>query len=65
MTVGALRPVIVLPITCNRWHPDMLAAIIAHEGAHVRRRDALISLAARLNRAIFWFQPGGSSERSP
>jgi hypothetical protein len=57
MTVGAIRPVIVLPVTWTSWDSDTLTAIIAHEAAHVRRRDAAINLAAHLNRAIFWFHP--------
>ena len=46
MTVGAIRPVIVLPMTWKRWEPDTLAAIVAHEAAHVRRRDATIAVVA-------------------
>jgi hypothetical protein len=57
MTVGAIRPVIVLPVTWKTWDSDALAAMIAHEAAHVRRRDASINFAAHLNRAIFWFHP--------
>jgi hypothetical protein len=57
MTVGAIRPVIVLPVTWKTWDSDTVAAIIAHEAAHVRRRDASINFAAHLNRAIFWFHP--------
>jgi hypothetical protein len=57
MTVGAIRPVIVLPVTWTAWDSDTLAAIVAHEAAHVRRRDASINFLAHLNRAIFWFHP--------
>jgi beta-lactamase regulating signal transducer with metallopeptidase domain len=57
MTVGAIRPVIVLPAAWTTWDSDALAAILAHEVSHVRRRDAAINFAARLNRAIFWFHP--------
>jgi beta-lactamase regulating signal transducer with metallopeptidase domain len=57
MTVGAIRPVIVLPVTWKTWDSDTLAAIMAHEAAHVRRRDASINFAAHLNRAIFWVHP--------
>jgi hypothetical protein len=57
MTVGAIRPVIVLPVTWRTWDSDALAAIIAHEAAHVQRHDASINFAAHLNRAIFWFHP--------
>jgi beta-lactamase regulating signal transducer with metallopeptidase domain len=57
MTVGAMRPVIILPIAWRAWDSETLAAIIAHEVAHVRRHDASIALAAHLNRAMFWFHP--------
>jgi hypothetical protein len=57
MTVGAIRPVIVLPVTWTTWDSGTLAAIIAHEAAHVRRHDASTHFAAHLNRAIFWFHP--------
>ena len=57
MTVGALRPVIILPATWKTWDSETLAAIVAHEAAHVHRRDGLINFAAHLNRAMFWFHP--------
>jgi beta-lactamase regulating signal transducer with metallopeptidase domain len=57
MTVAAIRPVIVLPVTWKTWDSDTLAAIVAHEAAHVRRLDAPINFVAHLNRAIFWFHP--------
>jgi hypothetical protein len=57
MTVGAIRPVIVLPVTWTTWDSGTLAAIVAHEAAHVRRHDASTHFAAHLNRAIFWFHP--------
>ena len=57
MTIGTARPVIVLPLTWTTWDSDTLAAVIAHETAHVRRHDAAVNFAAQLNRAIFWFHP--------
>jgi hypothetical protein len=57
MTVGAMRPVIVLPVAWRSWDADTRAAIIAHELAHLRRRDASVNLAAQFNRALFWFHP--------
>lgn len=57
LTAGAIRPVIILPPAWKTWSDDTLAAIVAHEMAHVRRRDPLIALLARVNRAIFWFHP--------
>jgi hypothetical protein len=57
MTFGPIRSVIVLPVTWKAWDAETLAAVVAHESAHVRRRDASIQFAAHVNRAIFWFHP--------
>jgi tetratricopeptide (TPR) repeat protein len=57
LTAGVIRPVIVLPQSWREWPSDTLDAVVAHETAHVRRRDPLIALLARVNRAIFWFHP--------
>ena len=57
MTVGVMRPVIILPSAWGAWDSETLAAIIAHEVAHLRRHDALIAFVAHLNRAMFWFHP--------
>jgi beta-lactamase regulating signal transducer with metallopeptidase domain len=57
MTLGAIRPVIVLPVAWKTWDSDTLAAIVAHETAHVARRDASINSVAHINRAVFWFHP--------
>lgn len=57
MTVGPIRPVIVLPAGWRSWDPDTLAAVVAHESAHLRRRDTSIQCLAHVNRVIFWFNP--------
>jgi beta-lactamase regulating signal transducer with metallopeptidase domain len=57
LSAGALRPVIILPTAWKTWPEDTLAAVMAHEMAHGRRRDPLTACFARLNRAIFWFHP--------
>ena len=57
LTVGVLRPCVLLPHTWTEWPAAKLRAVLAHEAAHVRRRDALVALAARLNRCLFWFHP--------
>ncbi len=57
LTVGWLRPVIVLPGDWSSWSAAMLAAVLAHEQAHVRRRDPWVALAAQANRAVYWFHP--------
>lgn len=57
VTVGWLRPRILLPLEWHTWPSEKLQAVLAHEGAHVRRRDGLISALAGINRSIFWFHP--------
>ena len=57
VTVGWLRPVVILPETWREWSSDRLDAVLTHEYAHVRRRDPLVQWLALLNRAIFWFHP--------
>jgi len=56
-TIGVFTSRIILPATWKDWSHQKLRAVLAHERAHVRRRDPLVSLAAHVNRAIFWFHP--------
>jgi beta-lactamase regulating signal transducer with metallopeptidase domain len=57
MTVGWLKPTVILPADWSRWPQGQLDAIVAHEGEHIRRRDPLFQWLALLNRAVFWFHP--------
>lgn len=57
VTVGVLRPTVVLPTTWREWSPAGRAAVLDHEQAHVRRHDPLFLLVALINRAVFWFHP--------
>jgi len=57
ITIGVIRPVIVLPDSWREWDGPKLDTIFAHEMSHVDRRDALTQFVALLHRAIFWFSP--------
>ncbi len=57
VTVGMLRPAILLPPRWRIWTADKLEAVLAHERAHVARHDVLVLLLAHINRAVFWFHP--------
>lgn len=58
ITWGAWRPVILLPSTASHWPAARVRAVLLHELAHVRGRDAAGLLAARVGCALFWFHPG-------
>jgi hypothetical protein len=57
MVWGFFRPVLLLPATAALWPRARLEAVILHELAHVRRRDALTQFLAEIARAIYWFNP--------
>jgi len=57
ITLGSSSPVIVLPPGWRAWEERKLAAVLAHESAHVWRRDPLRQLLASVYRAVFWFHP--------
>lgn len=57
MTTGIVSPCIILPVAWRAWPEDTLQAVLAHENAHIARRDSLVALVAKANRAIFWFHP--------
>jgi beta-lactamase regulating signal transducer with metallopeptidase domain len=57
ITVGWLRPAVILPTDWTQWSAAQLDAVLSHEGEHARRRDPLVQWLALLNRAIFWFHP--------
>src|ERR1035441_8349332 len=57
VTVGWLRPGVLLPLEWRKWDREKLDAVLAHEGAHVRRRDGLVAALAGVNRCVLWFHP--------
>jgi beta-lactamase regulating signal transducer with metallopeptidase domain len=57
VTMGAIRPIILLPSDWREWDEAKLEAVIAHELSHVARHDALTQRLSLMHRAIFWFSP--------
>lgn len=56
--IGAFRPVIVMPrAIAEELQPDQLTIVIAHELAHIRRRDLLIGWFETLVSLVWWFHP--------
>ena len=57
VTVGCLRSRILLPRDWSDWSDSKREAALAHELAHVERRDALFAALAALNQCLYWFHP--------
>ena len=57
ITLGWMRPAIVLPDSWREWPDSKTEAVLAHELSHVSRGDYATLLAAALYRSIFWFSP--------
>jgi len=57
LTIGWLRPRVLLPAGWQSWDRAKLHAVLVHERTHVERGDWAISLMAGLNRCVFWFHP--------
>ena len=57
LTWGLLRPVILLPASARDWTPAQRAAALAHEEAHIDRKDWAVHLAVWAVCAVFWFHP--------
>ena len=57
LTVGWLRPRILVPAGWDAWTPEKLEAVLVHERNHIQRRDWAVAVLASVNRCVFWFHP--------
>ena len=58
LLIGYLRPTILLPLgLLTSLPPAQLEAILAHELAHIRRRDYLVNLIQVLIETLFFYHP--------
>jgi beta-lactamase regulating signal transducer with metallopeptidase domain len=57
VTWGLMRPRILLPVDAPGWSADRIRIVLYHELAHVGRCDWAILIAARVVRALLWFNP--------
>lgn len=59
MVIGFIKPIILFPIgLVNQLTSDEVAAILAHELAHIKRHDFLFNLLQSVMESIFYFHPG-------
>jgi TonB family protein len=56
-TWGARRPRVLLPSHAATWSEHRARIVLAHELAHIQRRDWLLQIGAETLRAVFWFNP--------
>jgi murein DD-endopeptidase MepM/ murein hydrolase activator NlpD len=58
MTVGWLRPIVLIPCSVLTSLPPLqLDAILAHELAHIRRYDYLVNLLQSILEAVLFYHP--------
>jgi GWxTD domain-containing protein len=56
--IGWLRPVILVPVEClTGLSFDHIAALLAHEMAHIRRHDYLASILQSIAEAVLFYHP--------
>ncbi|HBL45583.1 MAG TPA: hypothetical protein DDZ90_19565, partial [Planctomycetaceae bacterium] len=57
--IGVFRPSILFPrLLVESLHPDQRAIVLAHELAHIRRRDLLMGWFETVLSLVWWFHPG-------
>jgi beta-lactamase regulating signal transducer with metallopeptidase domain len=44
-----------LPLDAEQWSADRRRAVLAHELAHVQRRDWLVQILAAVVCTVYWF----------
>jgi beta-lactamase regulating signal transducer with metallopeptidase domain len=56
--IGTMRPIILLPVAAlTGLGPHQIEALIAHELAHIRRRDYAVNIAQTVAEALLFFHP--------
>lgn len=59
MTIGHMKPVILMPIGLVTGMPrDQVEALLAHELAHIMRRDYLFNIIQNFIDILFFYHPG-------
>ncbi|HEY1496427.1 MAG TPA: M56 family metallopeptidase [Candidatus Solibacter sp.] len=57
VTLGIIRPAIVLPDDWRAWDRRRLDAVLAHECSHIRRYDPAVQVLSAIHRALLWYSP--------
>jgi beta-lactamase regulating signal transducer with metallopeptidase domain len=57
LTWGLLTPRIIVPAGAALWTAARIESVLAHEVAHIARRDWAVQIAAQIVCAVYWFNP--------
>jgi len=57
MTTGLRASAILLPAEANDWPEERLRFVLAHELAHVKRKDTLMQVPIQVACSLHWFNP--------
>ena len=57
MTVGFLRPAVLIPPCADEWPDERRNMVLAHELVHVKRNDWIVQMLGHVSRALYWFNP--------
>ena len=57
VTWGIRRARVLVPARAMNWPIERIRIVLAHELAHVRRRDWIVQIGAEFVRAMNWFNP--------
>ncbi len=57
LTWGWLKPVVIMPDDSESWTEEQRESALYHELSHVKRRDFLVLMLARISLGLYWFNP--------
>jgi uncharacterized protein (TIGR03435 family) len=57
VTIGILRPAVLVPPDWRDWDAPKVAAVLAHEASHIRRCDPAVQFLSAIHRALLWLSP--------
>jgi beta-lactamase regulating signal transducer with metallopeptidase domain len=57
LTLGYLRPAILLPMHAPEWAPSEIRRAVVHELEHIGRADWPVQIIARIACSLYWFLP--------
>ena len=57
VTVGSIRPAIVLPVEAGDWDEATRDSVLLHELAHIKRLDCMSQSIVEVVRALIWVNP--------